>query len=208
VGENSEGVFAEVMRQVAISTESTDGPMHAARLDAVRSILHCLNDGRAGAVVLQDLLLAQDVAESFDGVSLVKVGDGVDVVSLDVTDNAVAVRSQVGVEMYKCLRGTVLVVDADPNAQVLVVLHSDELDVLEKSHLDLLVAVRAIWLFFPFGWLEDGVLRTLLFTLGDSTESPCSRDLALRHTLHDSSFCNRVKMFDIITFDAHEADQL
>jgi len=59
-----------------------------------------LDDGCAGAIVLENWLSAQNIAEP-DRVLLVKVGDGNGVVSLDVADSAVAAQSQVGVESYK-----------------------------------------------------------------------------------------------------------
>ena len=70
-------------------------------------------------------------------------------------------------------------VDANANAQILVVFGRDQLDVLEDSYLEFLEAVRVVWLIFSFCRLEDGVLRALLVVLRDSTESICSHDLAL-----------------------------
>jgi len=53
-------VAAVVMRQVAISTESAEfGP------DSVHSFIRCLDNGCAGVAVLENLLLAQNVAEPF-----------------------------------------------------------------------------------------------------------------------------------------------
>jgi len=40
------------------------------------------------------------------------------------------------------------VVDANANAQILVVFGRDQLDVLEDSYLEFLVAVRVVWLIF------------------------------------------------------------
>ena len=113
-------------------------------LETVHRFLHCVDSRRAGAVVQQILLLAQNVAESFDGVTLVKVSDSVSVLSLDVADSAVAVRSQVGVETYKRSRTTVFVVDADPHAQMLVMFGGDQLDILGESRLDFFVSVRIV----------------------------------------------------------------
>jgi hypothetical protein len=56
--------------------------------------------------------------EPFDRVILVKVGNSVDVLSLDIANGAVAVRSKVGVETHKRLRATVFVVDTDAHAQM------------------------------------------------------------------------------------------
>jgi len=61
----------------------------------------------------------------------------------------------------------------------MAVFGSDNLDVPENIHLDCLVAVRVVQLFCPFGQLEGGVLCTLLFILGDSTEAAGSCDLSL-----------------------------
>jgi len=81
--------------------------------------------------------------------------------------------------MYKRLRVPVFVANADAHAQMLVVLGSEQLDVLEDRYLEFLVAVRVVWLYCSFCGLEDGVLRALLVVLHDSTELLCSHDLAL-----------------------------
>jgi len=86
---------------------------------------------------------------------------------------------QVGVEVFKRLTITVLVVDADSHAQVLVVFGSDLFDDLKDSYLDCLVAVRVVRLFVPFVRLEGGVLLPLFFISIDSIEASVSCDLAL-----------------------------
>jgi len=108
----------------------------------VHSILHCFNGGCANAIELQYLLLAQNVAEPLHRCVLVKVGNSVRLLSLDITDSTVAVRSKVGVEAYKCLRATVFLGDIDAHAQMFIVFGSNQLDILEDSHLDLVIAVR------------------------------------------------------------------
>jgi len=55
----------------------------------VHSILHCLDGGRADAIELQYLLLAQDVTEPLQRGVLVKVGDSVRVLNLDIADGTV-----------------------------------------------------------------------------------------------------------------------
>jgi len=76
----------------------------------VPSILHYFDGGRADAIELQDVLMAQNVAKPFHRVILVKVSDSVRVPSLDIADGTVAARSKVSVEAYKRLRATVLLV--------------------------------------------------------------------------------------------------
>ena len=67
-------------------------------MDVVHSVLHCVYSGRAGVVVQQNLLLAQNVPKQFDGVILVKVGNSIGVLSDDVSNGAIAARSKLGVE--------------------------------------------------------------------------------------------------------------
>jgi len=104
--------------------------------------------------VKKDLLLPQNVVEPLDRVLLVKVGDSVQVLSLDITDGSVAARSKVGVETYKRLGATVFEVDANSHTQMLVVFRGDELDVLEDGHLDCFVALCVVSLLCPFCRLE------------------------------------------------------
>ena len=85
----------------------------------MHSILHCLDGGRADAIELQYLLLAQDVTEPLQRGVLVKVGDSVRVLSLDIADGTVAARSKVGVEAYKRLRAIVFLGDVDAHTEML-----------------------------------------------------------------------------------------
>jgi len=152
----------------------------------VHGILHCFDGGRADAIVQQDLLLAQNVAKPFHRVILVKVSDSVRVLSLDIADSAVAVRSKVGVETYKHLRTTVFLVDADAHAEMFIVFGGNQLHILEDGHLDLCIAVRVEWLLRPFRRLEGGILRAFWLVLYDSAESPCLFDLTLRNEVQSA----------------------
>ena len=149
----------------------------------MHSILHCLESGRANAIEMQYLLLTQDVAEPLYRCVLVKVGNGVRVLDLDIADGAVAARSKVGVEAYKRLRATVCLVDVDAHAEMFVVFGRDQFDIFEDSHLDLFIAVRVEWLLGPFGWLENGFLGAVLLFLYDSAESASLFNLPLRNKL-------------------------
>jgi len=170
-------------------------------LDAVHSIFHYVYSLLAGAVVKKDLLLPQNVVEPLDRVLLVKVGDSVSVLRLDITDVSVAARSKVGVETYKRLGTTIIEVDDNSHTQMLVVFSGDELDALEDGHLDCFVAVRVVRLLCPFCRLEGGVLSTFFNVLHDSAESPCSFNLPLRDEPRFSSLSNRVNKFGIIALD-------
>ena len=102
------------------------------------------------------------------------------VLSLDIADGTVAARSKVGVEAYKRLRATVFLGDVDAHAEMFVVFGGNQLDILEDSHLNFLIAVRVGWFLGPFGRLEGGFLGAVLLFLCDSAESPCLINLALR----------------------------
>jgi len=103
-----------------------------------------LDGGRADAIEMQYLLLSQDVAKPLHRCVLVKVGNSVRVLDLDIADGTVAARSKVGVEVYKRLRATVFLGDVDAHAGMFVVFGRD---IFEDSHLDLFIAVRVEWFF-------------------------------------------------------------
>jgi len=149
----------------------------------VHSIFHCLEGGRADAIEMQYLLLSQDVAKPLHRCVLVKVGNSVRVLDLDIADGTVAARSKVGVEVYKRLRASVFLGDVDAHAEMFVVFGRDQLDIFEDSHLDLFIAVRVEWLLGPFNWLENGFLGAVLLFLCDSAESASLLNLALRNKL-------------------------
>jgi len=147
----------------------------------VHSILHCFDGGRADAIELQYLLLSQDVAKPLHRCVLVKVGNSVRVLDLDIADGTVAARNKVGVEAYKRLRPTVFLGDVDAHAEMFVVFGRDQLYIFQDSHLDFFIAVRVEWFLGPFGRLEGGFLSAVLLFLCDSAESPCLINLALRN---------------------------
>ena len=128
-------------------------------------------------------MLAQNVSEPLLRCILVKVGDSVRVLSLDIADGTIAARSKVGVEAYKRLRATVFLGDVDAHAEMFVVFGGNQLDILEDGHLDLFIAVRVGWFLGPFGRLEGGFLGAVLLFLCDSAESPCLVDLTLQNKL-------------------------
>jgi len=146
----------------------------------VQSILYCLDGGRADAIEKQYLLLSQDVAKPLHRCVLLKVGNSVHVLDLDIADGTVAARSKVGVEAYRRLRATVFFGDVDAHAEMFLVFGRDQLDIFEDSHLDLFIAVHVVG---PFGRLEGGFLGAVLLFLCDSAESPCLINLALRNKL-------------------------
>ena len=117
----------------------------------MHSILYYFDGGRADAIELQYLLLAQNVAKPLHRCVLVKVCDSVRVLSLDIADGTVAPRSKIGVEAYKRLRATVFLGDVDAHAEMSLVFGRDQLDIFEDIHLDLFIAVRVEWLLGPFG---------------------------------------------------------
>ena len=154
----------------------------------MQSILHCFDGGRAGAIEVQylllaQMLLAQNVAKPFHRVILVKVTNSIRVFSLDIMDGAVAARSEVGAEAYKRLRATVFLGDVDAHAEMFVAFGGNQLDIFEDGHVDLFITVRVEWSLGPFGRLEGGLLRALLLILCDSAELPCLIALALRNKL-------------------------
>jgi len=132
-------------------------------------------------------LLAQDVAEPLLRCVLVKVGDSIRVLSLDIADGTIAARSKVGVEAYKRLRATVFLGDVDTHAEMFVVFGGNQLDILEDCHLDLFIAVRVGWFFGPFARLEGGLLSAVLLILCNSAASPCLINLALQNKLQGVS---------------------
>jgi len=83
---------------------------------------------------VQYLLLSQDVAKPLHRCVLVKVGNSVRVLDLDIADGTVTARSKVGVEAYKRLRATVFLGDVDAHAEMFVVFGRDQLDIFEDSH--------------------------------------------------------------------------
>jgi len=130
----------------------------------VHSILYCFDGGRADAIELQYLLLAQNVAKPLHRCVLVKVCDSVRVLSLDIADGTVAARSKIGVEAYKRLRATVFLGDVDVHTEMFVVFGGNQLDILEDSP-DLFIAVRVGWFLGPSGRLESGLLSAVLLIL-------------------------------------------
>jgi len=129
-----------------------------------------LDGGRANAIEMQYLLFSQDVAKPLHRCILVKVGNSVRVLDLDIADGTVAARSKVCVEAYKRLRATVFLGDVNAHAEMFVVFGRDQLDIFEDNHLDLFIAVRVEWFLGPFGWLEGGFLGVVLLFLCDSAE--------------------------------------
>ena len=125
----------------------------------------------------------QNVAKSLHRCVLVKVGDSVRILSLDIADGTVAARSKAGVEAYKRLRVTVFLGDVNIHTEMFVVFGGNQLDMLEDNHLDLFIAVRVEWFLGPFGQLEGGLLNVVLLMFFNSAESPCMIDLALRNKL-------------------------
>ena len=92
-----------------------------------------LEGGRADAIEMQYLLLSQDVAKPLHRCVLVKVGNSVRVLHLDIADGTV-LRSKVGVEAYKRFRAKVFLVDVDAHAEMFVVFGRDQFDIFEDSH--------------------------------------------------------------------------
>jgi len=71
--------------------------------------VHLQSSCRCGSE--EGLVVAAECCRTSWGVLLVKVGDIVSVLSLDITDVSVAARSKVGVETYQRLGATVLEVE-------------------------------------------------------------------------------------------------